>query len=64
LNGKVDAILLTGGIAKGKPFNDEVIERVKFIAPVAVYPGEDEMGALAMNATMFLNNEIECKEYK
>ncbi len=64
LNGKIDAILLTGGIAKGKPFNDEVIERVQFIAPVAVYPGEDEMGALAMNATMFLNNEIECKEYK
>ena len=64
LNGKVDAIILTGGIAKGKPFDDEVIERVKFIAPVEVYAGEDEMGALAMNATMFLNNEIECKEYK
>ena len=64
LNGKVDAIILTGGIAYGKPFDEEVIERVKFIAPVEIYAGEDEMGALAMNATMFLNNEIECKEYK
>ena len=34
------------------------------IEPQEVYAGEDEMGALAMNATMFLNNEIECKEYK
>ncbi len=64
LSGKVDAIILTGGIAKGKPFDDEVIERVKFIAPVEVYAGEDEMGALAMNATMFLDGEIECKQYK
>lgn len=64
LNGKVDAIILTGGIAYGKPFDEEVIERVKFIAPVEVYAGEDEMGALAMNATMFLNKEIECKEYR
>lgn len=64
LNGKVDAIVLTGGIAYGKPFDEEVIERVKFIAPVEIYAGEDEMGALAMNATMFLNKEIECKEYK
>ena len=64
LSGKVDAILLTGGIAYGKPFDDELIERVKFIAPVEIYAGEDEMGALAMNATMFLNKETECKEYK
>lgn len=40
LSGKVDAIILTGGIAKGKPFDDEVIERVKFIAPVEVYAGD------------------------
>ncbi|MDR1725111.1 MAG: butyrate kinase [Bacteroidales bacterium] len=64
LKGKVDAILLTGGIAYSKPFVTELIERISFIAPVKVYPGEDEMGALAANALMYLNKELESKEYK
>ena len=49
LSGKVDAILITGGIAYNKPMMEQIEEMVKFIAPVKVYPGEDEMGALAMN---------------
>lgn len=64
LLGKVDGILLTGGIAYGKPFVDEVIKRVSHIAQVYVYPGEDEMQALAMNGLMVLNNEVEVKIYQ
>jgi butyrate kinase len=64
LMGEVDAILLTGGIAYGKPFVEEIIKRVAHIAPVQVYPGEDEMRALAMNGLMVINNEVEVKEYK
>ena len=63
LMGKVDAILLTGGIAYGKPFVDSVIKRITHLAPVQVYPGEDEMQALAMNGFMVINNEVEVKEY-
>ncbi len=64
LKGKVDAIILTGGIAYGKPFVEAVKEYVSFLAPVAVYPGEDEMKALALNGLMVLNNEVETKIYK
>lgn len=64
LNGNVDAILLTGGIAYGKPFVNAVIERVQHLAPVHVYPGEDEMQALAFNGLMVLNGEVEIKIYK
>lgn len=64
LMGEVDAILLTGGIAYGKPFVESVIKRIAHLAPVQVYPGEDEMQALAMNGLMVINNEVEVKEYK
>lgn len=63
LKGKVDAILLTGGIAYGKPITNAIREMVEFIAPVKVYPGEDEMRALAMNGLMVLREEIEAKIY-
>lgn len=63
LKGKVDSIILTGGIA----FNDIVVdfikEHVEFIAPVTVYPGEDEMEALASNGVRVLNGEAEILEY-
>ncbi|MFH2095055.1 MAG: butyrate kinase, partial [Bacteroidota bacterium] len=58
LEGKVDAILLTGGIAYNKDFVDLIKEKVDFIAPVGVYPGEDEMKALANNGMMVLNGEL------
>ncbi len=64
LKGNVDAIILTGGIAHGKWFVNQVIERVYKIAPVHVYPGEDEMRALALNGLMALKGEIVVKEYK
>ncbi|WP_101773361.1 butyrate kinase [Peptostreptococcus faecalis] len=46
-NGKIDAILLTGGMSHSKMLTDWIIERVSFIAPVKLYPGEFEMKALA-----------------
>ncbi len=49
LNGNVDAILITGGIAYNKILIDQIKERIAFIANVHVYPGEDELKALAMN---------------
>ncbi len=63
LKGKVDAILLTGGIANNTYLVDYVKDRVAFIAPVSVYPGEDEMKALAMNGLMVLRGEIKAKKY-
>lgn len=50
LYGKVDAILLTGGIAYSDYVISRLRERISFLAPVFVYPGEDEMEALALNA--------------
>ena len=63
LNGKVDAILLTGGIAYSKVVTDHITEMVKFIAPVKIYPGEDEMKALAMNGLFVLRGELKPKNY-
>lgn len=63
LKGKVDAILLTGGIAYGKPITNYIKEMVNFIAPVKIYPGEDEMRALAMNGLMVLKGEMQAKIY-
>lgn len=57
LKGEVDGILLTGGIARSKWFNDYIIERVHKIAPVYVYGGEDEMEALAENGVRVLKGE-------
>ena len=63
LKGKVDAILITGGIAHSTYFINEIIERVHRIAPVHVYPGEDEMRALAMNGLRVIQGEIIPKIY-
>jgi len=63
LKGKVDAILLTGGIAYSKLFTIMIEDRVNFIADVKVYPGEDEMIALAQGALRVLRKEEEAKTY-
>jgi butyrate kinase len=63
LKGSVDAIILTGGIAHNPDLVDYIREMVGFIAPVAVYPGEDEMQALAMNGLMVLRGEVQAKIY-
>ncbi|MBN7573481.1 butyrate kinase [Clostridium sp. 2-1] len=64
LNGNVDAIILTGGMAYGKPMVNLIRERVGFIAPIVIYPGEDEMLALAQGVIRVFNGEEEVKEYK
>jgi butyrate kinase len=64
LSGKVDAIILTGGIAYGKAMVSYIKERVQFICPVVVYPGEDELLALAQGGLRVLNGEEKLKEYK
>lgn len=63
LDGDVDAILLTGGIAYSKMFTNMIIEKVNFIAEAKVYPGEDEMIALAQGGLRVLNKEEEAKIY-
>lgn len=64
LKGEVDAILFTGGMAYDKGLINYIKEMVSFIAPVVVYPGEDEMEALAMNGYMVMKGEVEPKVYK
>ena len=63
LNGKVDQILITGGIAYNKTVTDAIAERVGFIAPITVYPGEDELLALVQGALRVLNGEEEAMIY-
>ncbi|MFZ4401212.1 MAG: butyrate kinase [Bacteroidales bacterium] len=64
LKGEVDGIILTGGLAHGKLFTDMILERVSFISKVHIYPGEDEMYAMAMNGLMLLKGELQAKEYE
>ncbi|MCL2376723.1 MAG: butyrate kinase [Defluviitaleaceae bacterium] len=62
--GKVDAIILTGGIAYSDYITGEIAKRVEFIAPVKRYPGEDELAALNMGALRVVRGEEKGKEYK
>lgn len=64
LYGKVDAIILTGGIAYFKYVVEGIRKRVGFIAPVYAYPGQDEMRALAMNGLYVLRGELTAKDYQ
>jgi butyrate kinase len=57
VDGAVDAIILTGGIAFSKYFTDMVKKRVAFLGSVEVLPGENEMEALAAGALRVLNGE-------
>jgi butyrate kinase len=63
LEGKVDAILLTGGLAFNKSLEKYVKIKAGFLAPVFIYPGEDELKALAMNALRVAKGEVEVREY-
>lgn len=63
LKGKVDGILVTGGIAYDKWFVEKLREYAGWIAPFYIYPGENEMEALAMNGLMAFTGEITVKEY-
>ena len=63
LKGKVDQIVITGGISYSEIVTNDIKERVGFIAPVTVYPGEDELLALTQGALRVMNGEEEAKEY-
>ena len=63
LKGEVDSIILTGGIAYSPIVVEDIKESVGWISNVAVYPGEDELLALAQGAIRVLNGEEEVKIY-
>ena len=64
LCGKVDAIILTGGMARWEYLVERIMERVSWLAPTHVYPGEDELEALAMNAISVLKGQTTPKVYE
>lgn len=63
LEGNIDAIILTGGLAYGKDFVELISERIKWIADVVVHPGENELQALTEGAIRVLNGEEQAKVY-
>jgi butyrate kinase len=63
LDGRVDAVILTGGMAWQEGVVQPVRRRVAWIAPVVVLPGEDEMGALAEGALRVLSGEEAARDY-
>lgn len=63
LKGKVDGIILTGGIAYDKDFVGKIKDAIGWIAEVTVYPGEDELEALAQGALRCLTGEEEARIY-
>ncbi|TVQ38421.1 MAG: butyrate kinase [Spirochaetaceae bacterium] len=64
LEGRIDAILLTGGLAHDRRFCGWIEQRAGFLAPVEVYPGEDEMRALAGGALRVLEGRESVREYR
>ena len=63
LEGKVDQIVVTGGIAYSKLVIAEFTKKLSWIAPLTVYPGEDELLALAQGALRVMNGEEKAMEY-
>ena len=63
LEGKVDQIIITGGIAYDKYVVEALKKKAGWIAPVTVYPGEDELLALAQSALRVMNGEEKAMEY-
>jgi len=63
MKGKVDAIILTGGMAYEQTHTDYISQMVGFIADIVIYPGEDELKTLAHNGFMAIDKKISIKEY-
>lgn len=63
VKGDVDAIILTGGMAYSEMFTSVIKEYVSYIAPVLIYPGENELEALAMGSLRILKGEEEAYEF-
>ena len=63
VDGKVDAIILTGGIAYSKPITEAIARKVSWLAPVKVYPGENELDSLAENGYIILSGATKIHTY-
>ena len=63
VNGDVDVIILTGGIAFSRYITDAITEKVRRLAPVEVYPGEKELESLAENGYFILAGETKIHTY-
>ena len=63
LEGKIDAVLLTGGIANSRRLTGSITRKVEFLGPVLVFPGEDEMEALTLGGLRVVSGEEAAKEY-
>ncbi len=63
LKGELDAIVITGGVAHSEMLLSWIRERVGWIAPILVYPGEDEMLALAQGALRVLKGAETARQY-
>jgi butyrate kinase len=63
-NGRLDGVVLTGGLAFSKRVVKEISERVSFLGPVLVYPGENELEALALGAREALLGQTPVRVYE
>ena len=63
LKGKIDRIVLTGGMAYATYFTADIVDRVGFIAPVTIVPGEEELESLAAGARRVLRGEETARSY-
>ncbi|MDC7240845.1 MAG: butyrate kinase [Spirochaetales bacterium] len=63
LEGRVDAVVLTGGMAQSSTITDDIERKISYLAPVIVIPGEREMHSLADNAYAALKGTREIREY-
>ncbi|MBW2595980.1 MAG: butyrate kinase [Deltaproteobacteria bacterium] len=63
LKGKVNGIILTGGLAHSVMLTEWIEQRTRFIAPIFVYPGEDEMAAMATGAMRVLLGKETVRQY-
>lgn len=63
VDGKVDVIILTGGVAYSKEITDAITRKVSWVAPVVVYPGENELASLAENGYIILAGETKIHTY-
>jgi butyrate kinase len=64
LGGKVDGVVLTGGLAHSEMLTGWVKQRTGFISPIFVFPGEDEMEAMAEGSLRILRGEEKPREYQ
>ena len=63
VDGKVDVIILTGGVAYSQYITDAITRKVSWVAPVRVYPGENELESLAENGYIILAGETKIHTY-